>query len=113
MYRYSLCLLLFAAILIAQTQSASPGRPARHYSYSGNDPAQWTSVVFASPEAAALADFTVFPCNSASCAVARVITDANRNTYVVGSRYFQGTSGSAQASDVFVAKLDPAGRRSS
>ncbi len=56
--------------------------------------------------AAAPADFTVFPCGAPYCTVSRVITDSARNIYAVGSRTF---SASASPSDVFVAKLDPAG----
>lgn len=102
--------LIFVLIPVASA-AASQVHPAHHYSYSGNNPAQWTTSVLAPREAAASADFTVFPCNAQSCAVARVVTDVNRNTYVVGSRYFQipGTSPTSQASDVFIAKLDPSG----
>jgi uncharacterized protein (TIGR03437 family) len=91
--------------------AAPQAGPARHYSYSGSDPALWTSSALSAGEAAAAKDFTVFPCNAANCEVAQVVTDASRNTYVAGSRYFpvQSPTATAQASDAFVAKLDPAG----
>ena len=100
--------ILFFGLLNAV---ASQAGPARHYLYTGNDPAHWTSSALTRQQAVAPADFTVFPCNAANCSVSKVIADANRNTYVVGSRHFpvQLPGGPGQASDVFVAKLDPAG----
>lgn len=105
-------LLLIFAPLVGSIEALTAAPPPRHYSYSGNDPAQWTSTVIPARYAtAATANFTVFPCNSSQCSIGRVIVDAAGNTYVVGSRSFQiqQGSGSVQVSDVFVAKLDPAG----
>lgn len=81
------------------------------HTFSGNDPAQWTHSAWSVPAAAAPADFHSFPCNAAECSVAQVVTDAARNTYAVGSRYFFNQPGGSgfRVSDVFVAKLDPAG----
>ncbi len=82
----------------------------RHYSYSGNDPSRWTSSPLPGYEAAAPTDFTVYPCRASNCTIARVITDANRNTYVVGTTDLQ-TQGlmTGATADLFIAKLDPAG----
>ncbi len=79
--------------------------------YSGADPAGWTHSAAPAPAAAAPADFHAFPCHAAECSVAQVATDDAGNTYAVGSRYFMNPpgGGSIRPSDVFVAKLDPAG----
>ena len=102
-------LLPLLALLLPVPGMASAA--ARQYSYTGNDPAQWTSSLLLQADAAAAAEFTVFPCNAASCTVAQVVTDAAGNTYAVGSRQFpyQTTSGPTQISDVFLVKLDAAG----
>src|ERR1017187_1255329 len=109
---HCMCLLRSSIFLVPlMCAAASHVRPARHFSYSGSDPSRWTSSRLASDAAVASTDFTVFPCDASSCTVARAITDANRDTYVVGSRYFQtqGASTLVQTSDVFVAELDPTG----
>ena len=67
-------------------------------------------------EAAVSSDFAVYPCNAATCTVAQIAVDQNRNTYVAGSRNVpaqrSGTSDPfelTELSEVYVAKLDPAG----
>lgn len=102
-------LALFFTLLIPLPILAAT--PVRHYSYSGNDPSQWTSSVLSRAEAAAAADFTVFPCEASSCTMGQVISDLEGNTYATGSRQFpyQTTYGPSQLSDVFLVKLDPAG----
>jgi uncharacterized protein (TIGR03437 family) len=55
------------------------------------------------PAAASGADYTVSIAGAIEYRVARVLVDADRNTFVTGSRVF------GQLSDVFVAKLDPSG----
>ncbi len=100
-----ICGLILLLSLVSA--AASRGRPARYYSYSGNDPAHWTSSDLHAGAPSAPADFTVSPCGSTDCTAARVATDRDGNTYVAGSRRFPG--GPSQLSDVYVAKLDPAG----
>ena len=75
-----------------------------HYSYSGSDPARWTTSVLKPRQAAAPGDFTAYACDASNCSVAQLTMDAKGNTYVVGSRYFSGPT-----SDVFIAKIDSAG----
>ncbi|HEY5163248.1 MAG TPA: SBBP repeat-containing protein, partial [Terriglobales bacterium] len=96
---------LFALIPLVCAAGA-PTRMPRHYAYTGTDPALWTHWVLTSRDAATPGDFNVFPCGAPYCTVARVVTDAARNIYAVGSRTF---AASDSASDVFVAKLDSAG----
>ena len=67
-------------------------------------PVIWTLLTLL-PLICSAGDFTVFPCNATECSVGQVVTDQDRNTYVVGTR----SSGAPSGSEVFVAKLDPAG----
>ena len=86
---------------------------ASQYTYSGNDPAQWSRKPVSSQySAGAAADFTAYPCNSAQCSIGEMTSDNKGNTYVVGTRYFTlygPNNTQTQTSDVFVAKLDPSG----
>ncbi len=98
--------VLAAAVAVAEK------RPARHYSYTGSDPGQWTSsVIRQGTPRGSQAGYTTFLSGAGEYRPARILTDAAGNTYVAGSRFFEmfPSASAGQLSDVFVTKLDPSG----
>ncbi len=104
--RLTQVLLAFAASVGLSAEKA-----AMHYSYTGDDPSQWTSSVIHQGTSGSASAYTTFI--GADYAPARIVTDAAGNTYVAGRRLFQvflpTFSAPVGLSDAFVTKLDPSG----
>lgn len=86
---------------------------AQRYSYRGSDPSLWTRAeIESSVSAAAPSEWTTFIGGSNEYRIARMATDAAGNVVVAGSRVFRVRSSpdTYDAQDVFVTKLDPAGK---
>lgn len=98
--KFAVAFLAFSSFVFAAT----------HYSFVGNDPSGWKREELHRPEAARTAqDYRIDVSDGHTYKVAGIITDAEGNTYVAGSRIVGPATVQYPLSDVFITKLDALG----
>lgn len=93
----------YAIILLVCALPATAGAAARHSTFAGSNPAGWSAASIDQRSADTQGEFTTYIGDSNEFRVSRIVTDAQRNTLIVGSRVF------GQLAEVFVSKLDRSG----